>query len=235
MYKYLLVAILLIAFCLLSLFSCEKNPTENKSKIETGTVTDIDGNTYRTIKIGNQWWMAENLKVTHYRNGDVIPNVTNNSEWTSLINGAYCNYANDSSIAATYGRLYNWIAVIDNRNIAPEGWHVPQYEEWQTLVDYLGGSDVAGGKMKEAGTTHWVSPNENATNSSGFSALPGGYRNYDDNGFGTFFDLRYAAYFWSSTFSMNRAWRCGIGFDDSHVNLGTEELRSGFSIRFIRD
>ena len=136
---------------------------------ETGTVTDADGNTYRTIKIGNQWWMAENLRTTRYRNGDPIPTVTDNFTWGHLLTGACCSYDNDSSMVFTYGRLYNWHAVSDGRGLAPLGWHVPSDADWGTLVEYLGGSAVAGGKMKEAGTAHWLSPNTGATNESAFS------------------------------------------------------------------
>jgi len=114
-------------------------------------VVDIDGNFYAVVKIGDQWWMAENLKVIHYRNGDAIPNVTLR-EWSALTTGAYCDWGNDPNNAGIYGRLYNWYTVADSRKIAPEGWHVSSDEEWQTLVDYLGGSSVAGGKMKETGT-----------------------------------------------------------------------------------
>jgi uncharacterized protein (TIGR02145 family) len=121
------------------------------SNYEKGTVTDIDGNIYITVKIGNQWWMAENLKVTHYQNSDVIPEVTDNTQWGGLFSGAWCSYNNEESNVAVYGRWYNWYAVSDGSNIAPAGWHVPSDEEWQTLVDYLGGDGVAGGKMKTTG------------------------------------------------------------------------------------
>jgi uncharacterized protein (TIGR02145 family) len=118
----------------------------------SGTVTDIDGNVYQTVTLGGQVWMAENLKVTRYRNGDPIPCVNDASAWSGLSTGAYCHYNNDFNNAAIYGRLYNWYAVSDSRNIAPGGWHVPTDTEWQTLVDLLGGSSVAGGKMKTTGT-----------------------------------------------------------------------------------
>jgi len=148
------------------------------------TVTDIDGNVYKTVKIGDQWWMAENLKVRHYRNGDPIPHEINNVEWIMLTTGAYCYYDNDSSHAADYGALYNWYTVSDFRNIAPEGWHVPTDEEWKELEMALGISQEyadstewrgtnEGGKLKETGTTHWNSPNEGATNESGFTARAG--------------------------------------------------------------
>lgn len=150
---------------------------------ETGTVTDIDGNVYQTIKIGNQWWMAENLKVTHYRNGNAIPNVTSYFSWRDLSSGAYCAYNNDNGNADAYGMIYNWYwyAVDDSRNIAPIGWHVPTDEEWKELEMYLGLSQTEaddtgyrgtdeGDKLKA--TTGWYN-NGNGTNESGFTALPG--------------------------------------------------------------
>jgi len=198
----------------------------------TGTVADIDGNSYQTIKIGNQWWMAANLKVTHYRNGNAIPNITNATTWSGLTTGAYCEYNNDINNVATYGRLYNWYAVADGRNIAPMGWHVPTDAEWQTLVDYLGGDAVAGGKMKEAGTTHWLSPNTGATNESGFSGLPGGYRQQN----GTYRDIGYHAYFWSSTENYsNCAWYRGLDYGNSEVYRYGYLEGCGFSVRCVRD
>jgi uncharacterized protein (TIGR02145 family) len=174
--------------------------------LETGTVTDIDGNVYKTVKIGEQWWMAENLKVTHYRNGDAIPNVTDNTEWEGLSTGAMCSYDNDDNNIETYGLLYNWYAVDDSRNIAPAGWHVPTDEEWKELEMYLGMSQAdadntgsrgtdEGGKLKETGTSQWTRPNTGATNESGFSALPGGYRIYA----GIFSYFYLDANFWSAT------------------------------------
>jgi len=199
-----------------------------------GTVTDIDGNTYQTIKIGNQWWMMENLKVTHYRNGDAIPNVTDNTEWTNLTTGAYCNYNNNSANVATYGRLYNWYAVNDSRNIAPAGWHVPTNAEWQTLVDYLGGNLVAGGKMKEVGTAHWDSPNAGATNESGFSALPGGLRSL----YGDFWHVGRIASLWPSTeyyYDTYSAWRWILDSTNSEVNCYVLNKGNGLSLRCVRD
>jgi len=196
------------------------------------TVTDIDGNVYQTVLIGDQCWMMENLKVTHYRNGDPIPNVTDNSTWEGLTSGAYCEHNNDPGNVATYGRLYNWYAVDDSRNIAPEGWHVPTDAEWQVLVDYLGVDGVAGGKLKEAGTTHWVSPNTGATNESGFTALPGGYRCYD----GGFYNMSSHAYFWSSTeYDDNYAWSRSLGFNYSEVGRSYGSKDYGFSIRCVKD
>jgi uncharacterized protein (TIGR02145 family) len=211
------------------------NKVFNVTVFRTGagmTVTDIDGNVYRTVKIGEQWWLAENLKVTHYRNGDAIPNVTDGTEWSGLTTGVYCNYDNNESFVSTYGRLYNWHAVNDSRNIAPAGWHVSRDEEWQSLVDYLGGDAVAGGKMKEAGYSHWQSPNTGATNESGFSALPGGYRDLD----GYFNEMGYSAVFWSSTEDRpSIAWFRSLYYLHSGVYRSGNYKRSGFSVRLVRD
>ena len=174
-----------------------------------GTVTDYDGNTYATIKIGTQTWMMENLKTTHYSNGDPVPHVTDNSEWLNLSTatekGAYCNYNNDEANVATSGRLYNWYAASDSRNLAPDGWHVPTRTDWDVLESYLGGiigsSTVVGigRKLKETGTAHWLTPNP-ADNISGFTALPGGQR----LGSGHFTNMGAFGYFWSS--SMMAGW-----------------------------
>jgi len=196
------------------------------------TVTDIDGNVYQTVTIGSQVWMAQNLKVTHYRNGDPISHVIDAGTWSGLTSGGYCRYNNNSAHIATYGHLYNWYAVDDSRNIAPAGWHVPTDEEWQTLVNYLAGSSVAGGKLKVTGTTHWASPNEGATNESGFSALPGGYR----WGNGDFEYMGYYAVFWSSTENNSYgAWGRGTDFYSSQVTCYDFSTLSGFSVRCVRD
>jgi uncharacterized protein (TIGR02145 family) len=211
----------------------------------TGIVTDIDGNVYQTVKIGNQWWMAENLKVTHYRNGDVIPNVTDSFEWADLRSGAYCSYNNDDVNIETYGLLYNWYAVADSPNIAPRGWHVPTDEEWKELEMYLGmsqseanstgwrGTDE-GGKMKEKGTTYWNSPNTGATNECGFSALPGGSRDFFN---GIYLEMSYSAYFSSSTgydSNYSYAWGRELGYGGSVINRGVKHKQNGFSVRSIR-
>ncbi len=196
-------------------------------------VTDIDGNVYETVRIGNQVWMAENLKVTHYRDGTAIPNITDGTDWTNLTTGAYCYYDNNSSNGDTYGALYNWYAVNDSRNIAPEGWHVPTDNEWQTLIDYLGGSSVAGGKLKEAGTTHWNSPNRGADNASGFTALPNGYRHYDT---GNYIGIGYYGYFWSATeTTSNYALFRTLSYYDSEVGRYSYYKSYGFDIRCLRD
>ncbi|MCK4639708.1 MAG: fibronectin type III domain-containing protein [Candidatus Marinimicrobia bacterium] len=195
-------------------------------------VYDIDGNAYKVVKIGDQWWMAENLKVIHYRNGDAIPNVTNNNTWISITTGAYCNYNNDESYVETYGRMYNWYSAVDSRNIAPEGWHVPSVEEWQTFIDYLGGDDFAGGKLKEPGTDHWLSPNTGATNSSGFTALPAGLRGH----LGEFFSIGEVADFWClGEESVTGAWNRVVYYNTEFVKRDGAAKCYGFSIRCVKD
>ena len=166
-----------------------------------GTVTDIDGNIYKTVKIGGQEWMVENLKVTHYRNGDAIPVLTDEQDWNDAGDnsiGAYCSYENSSSNADVYGCLYNWHAVNDARKLAPQGWHIPTNDELIALETFLNEEtqDVGGGKLKENGVLHWQSPNKGATNQTGFTALPGGKR---DNNYGAFDQLGTLGYWWTST------------------------------------
>ena len=197
-----------------------------------GTVTDIDGSAYATIKIGTQWWMAENLKATHYRNSDPIPNVTDSAAWAGLSTGAYCEYDNDIANVATYGRLYNFYVIGDISQLTPAGWHVPSAGEWQTLIVYLGGTQVAGGIMKEAGTTHWSSPNTGATNGSGFSALPAGAR---DMG-GTFDYLGDYAYYWSApAFAPNASWAYYLAYSGAWIINTSYRLPAGLSIRCVKD
>ncbi len=141
-----------------------------------GIVKDVSGNLYKTVKIGDQIWMAENLKTERYANGDLISNVKDDSEMIILNTGAWCNYDNSTKNDEIYGKLYNWNAVADSRNVCPVGWHAPTIDEWTILSDYLGGKNLAGGKMKSTDTSLWESPNINATNESGFSGLPGGLR-----------------------------------------------------------
>ena len=202
------------------------------------TVTDIDGNVYNTVTIGTQTWMVENLKTTRYRNGDAIPNVTNDGAWFNLTTGAYCNYNNDPNNVTTYGRLYNYYAVNDSRGIAPAGWHVPSDAEWTTLINYLGGPNVAGGKLKEAGTSHWISPNLGATNSSGFTALAVGFRFNDiRDGLG----LRYGGAnhhtkYWSTTQeNTEKVWTRGLDFYLADVQRDSYRMNDGYSVRCIKD
>jgi uncharacterized protein (TIGR02145 family) len=208
------------------------------------TVVDRDGNVYHTVKIGTQIWMIENLKVTHYRNGNIIPNIADNTNWKNLTTGAYCNYNNDTNKAMIYGRLYNWYAVTDSRNICPRGWHVPNDTEWTTLTTYVG-ENVAGTKLKAKGTTHCEnSPDTWATNESGFTALPGGHRTEYE-----FSNIGYGGNWWSSTECIlidnksgydNKAIYC-CAFSRymlchySDVTKGCNKKTLGFSVRCVKD
>ena len=214
--------------------SCNKEDSSNQSNFETGTLTDIDGNVYKSIKIGDQWWMAENLRVSKFRNGDEISYTATNSEWRTLTIPSYCYYNNGfEAYAQVYGFLYNWKAASDSRNIAPEGWHVPTEAEWRTMVDYLGGSAMAGGKMKEAGTKHWFSPNTGATNSSGFSALPSGSRGASTGEFGW---LGTGNDYWSiSANSYIYAWAFYVGNNITDCLQLSHNKNNGFAIRCVKD
>jgi uncharacterized protein (TIGR02145 family) len=199
------------------------------------TVTDIDGNTYNTVQIGTQVWMSENLKTSRYRNGGSIPYVVGNSDWQALTTGAWSNYNHDDANDPIYGKLYNWYTTLGD-TLCPAGWGVPTDDEWTTLTTYLGGESVAGGKMKSVGTTYWNDPNTGATNESGFSVLPGGYRNFD----GSFYGIRDAAFFWSATeYGGSTAWLRGLYYNGSYVSrfyFGSYNSKSsGASVRCLRD
>ncbi len=200
-----------------------------------GSLIDIDGNSYRTIKIGTQTWMAENLRTTKYRNGDPIPVVSTNSAWVSLNTDAYCNYENtsDDIKIATMGRLYNWFAITDSRNIAPAGWHVATDAEWSSLTNFLGTEGNAGGKLKERGNKHWNSPNTSATNSSGFTALPGGRREYDT---GLFINDTYDGFWWtSSAYNPDYSWYRYLHYSDAGIFRANFHKQYGFSVRCVQD
>jgi uncharacterized protein (TIGR02145 family) len=226
---------LMMGILLLLLSSCKKDDNNNTG--ESGnttniTMTDIDGNVYHAVKIGDQVWTVENLKVTRYRNGDAVPNITDDSQWESLTTGAYCNYVNNPNNAAVYGRLYNFYAVIDSRNIAPQGWHIPTDAEWTTLTTVLGGDGVAGGKMKEPGTTHWNSPNTGADNSSGFTGLGAGYR----FNFGLFKYILISEFFWTITEKdAGNAWTRYLYSESAGIQKLGREKNDGYSIRLIKD
>ena len=221
--RILIYPILVIGCLMILTGSCKKN-NDNPG------ISDIDGNIYHAISIGTQVWMIENLKVTHYRNGDVIPNVTDATIWSSLSTGAYCDYDNSSGNSTTYGRLYNFFTVADARNICPTGWHVPSVNEFTTFTTYLGGESVAGGKVKETGTTHWQTPNDGATNVSGFKALPSGYR-FDT---GAFDGIGSYADFWA--FAEPDASRWNLGYDGpTMTGAGSVPKNFGFSVRCIKD
>ncbi len=213
-------------------------------------VTDYDGNHYNAVLIGNQVWMAENLKVTHYPDGTAIPLVTDNTAWENLgdnnTEDAYCYYNNNAGGEAdTYGALYTWAAAMgDNavssstnpsgvQGVCPDGWHLPSDAEWTELTDYLGGTSVAGGKLKETGTTHWNSPNTGATNESGFSALPGGYRYYSDGG--SYYMGDYGDWWSATEYSSSYAWSRSFYRGDATSPQYNGSKSNGFSVRCVRD
>lgn len=227
-------------------------PIQGCDAIDTGNdpeeivCVDIDGNVYQTIQICDQIWTTENLKVTRYRNGDPIPNITDNTSWRDLSTGAYCNYDNDVNYVEAYGRLYNWYAVDDSRGLAPEGWHIPSDEEWKQLEMCLGmsqseadgtsyrGTDE-GGKLKEPGIVYWRTPNTGATNESGFTARGGGGRVYVGGAFG---NLTYFAHFWSvseDVSEVGESWYRLLDHNNAQVSRMSFDKWSGFSIRFIKD
>lgn len=214
-FVYLSLIILLI------MSACEKNP-------EKAGLTDIDGNVYNTVVIGTQVWMAENLRTTHLKNGAEIPLVESDTAWANLMTPGYCWYGDYEAFFRLnhYGALYNFYAVSTGK-LCPQGWHVPDIDEWYTLITYLG-NDIAGGKMKETGTLNWLQPNSGATNESGFNALPGGFRNtyYKD-----YKRFRVSGYFWHS----NRSDAMRVEYNFTDVIHSSLQLNDGASVRCVRD
>jgi len=202
------------------------------STLEAGpTVSDIDGNEYQIVQIGSQTWMKENLKVTRYRNGDFIPTGLSNIEAQNTTTGAYSIFFDYAGALNDFGKLYNWYAMTDNRNLCPVGWHVPGNEEWKTLNVFLGGYDVAGGKMKSV-SSFWESPNEGATNESGFSGLPAGFRSFG-GGYGNFGT---SATWGSSSEKSNLnylSW--SIVSWDNYIGNGFGPKQEAVSVRCIKD
>ena len=195
-----------------------------------GLVLDMEGNEYRTRRIGNQVWMTENLKATKYNNGNIIPYVPDVTQWTNLVADGLCWYENNASYKETYGALYNWYTV-SKGNLCPEGWHVPTDAEWASLETFLGGISIAGGKMKEEGTLHWQSPNTGATNESGFTGLPGGYRDLD----GVYHAIGRYGEWWTSTGSTDAAWDRHLVNDITSIVRSSNDKNDGFSVRCIQD
>jgi len=211
-------------------------------------VKDIDGNVYHTVKIGEQIWMAENLKVTHYRNGDKMPNIKADTLWRAFISGAYCNYDNSEKNVKEYGRLYNWYAVMDKRGIAPEGWHVPSDLEVTMLVNYLSLHGYAYKNKKGAVAKSlavkqgWknikyegrVGNDQEGNNSSGFSGLPAGHRYYD----GKFMFLGNSGFWWTTSYwrgmNNNISYFCVTYHKNELVRDGVGKI-IGFSIRCVKD
>jgi len=203
-------------------------------EVSDSSVTDIDGNVYSVVTIGSQVWMKENLKTTHYRNGDPIPTGLDNARWGSTTSGAYAIYNNDPVNDAVYGKLYNWFAAGDSRNIAPVGWHIPtESERTELIMITLGGLLVAGGEMKEAGLTHWAAPNLGATNNSGFTGLPGGNRANT----GDYFQIGSGGFWWTITDypGYSEAEALGLWYGQTDAGQISGEKAYGLSIRCIRD
>jgi uncharacterized protein (TIGR02145 family) len=201
---------------------------------EQEIVEDAEGYVYKTVKIGDQWWLAENLKTAKYNNGDPIGTTTPSSLDISGENEPKYQWAydgNESNVGA-YGRLYSWYAVTDNRGICPTGWHVPTDAEWTLLTNFLEGDNIAGGKLKEIGTIHWYSPNTGATNETGFTALPGGYR----GGNGAFRYIGGSGLWWSFTESSSSyGWSRTMSYIDDQVGRYNYVKEDGFSVRCLKN
>ena len=220
-----------IFFCSLLLIVCHSTSAQN------GTVKDIDGNVYKTVKIGTQIWMAENLKTAHYRDGSPITEMEDSTQWVNAANsnsqtGTWCYYDNNAENNTTYGKLYNWYAVADTHHLCPTGWHVPSDREWIVLERYLGGDGIAGGKMKA--TTLWKAPNCRADNSSGFTALPAGKHDI----YGTSVFLSREGYFWSCTeynSTSRSAWFIALGYNGNNAFRNSSYKGLGLSVRCVGD
>ena len=222
------------------------NSLQNSLVLAGIIVTDYDGNVYSTVKIGNQVWMKENLKTTHYANGTAIPLVTDNTAWANLgdnnTDDAYCYYNNDAN--SEYGALYTWAAAMNGtgssianpsgvQGVCPAGWHLPSDAEWTELNDYLGGTSVAGGKLKETGTTHWNSPNTGATDESGFSALPGGIRHHNNGSFNSIYQG--GACFSTTEVSGTNTWSHELSYSSAEAFRYNINKSYGCSVRCLRD
>jgi uncharacterized protein (TIGR02145 family) len=225
----------IIPFLIMSIFlvytidNCKKDDSGNGNNLN---VTDTVGNIYHAVTIGSQTWMIENLKTTKYNDGSAIPLVTESGAWPKLTTPGYCWYNNDETINKNpYGALYNWYAV-NTGKLCPKGWHVPADAEWALLVLDLGVDSTAGGKLKEAGTLHWVSPNTRADNSSGFTALPGG-SHYNNDVF--YLNGKYG-WWWSTTVSSTtQAWHEYLVYNSGAISRTAANYNLGFSVRCLKD
>ena len=206
------------------------NPILFNPDLTYGTVTDADRNIYKTIQIGEQTWMAENLRTTSFLNGEQIANVFDITIWANYTLDAFCWYMNDVAYKTNYGALYNWYAV-NTGKLCPVGWHVPSSTEFSALITFLGGESAAGGKLKESGTVHWLTPNTEADNESGFSALPGGYLPSGD-----FMSFRAAGYWWSSAVSNSgSASFMFLQSNNGSAGIDSATKTNGMSVRCIKD
>jgi uncharacterized protein (TIGR02145 family) len=210
----------------------EEVPVPADTSSQALTITDIDGNVYNTVKIGDRIWMKENLRTTRFNDGTPIKLVTDSTAWASMRTPAYCWYNNDpESYKDLYGALYNGFTASSSK-ICPQYWHVPGDAEWTALTQLLGGEKIAGGKLKESGYDYWVSPNVAASNETGFSGIPGGVR-YSD---GIFHDFGFGSYYWTSTeSSAGRYWFRYMDYEYSDLFRFNNTGSIGFSIRCVRD
>lgn len=231
--KYLMLSLTVITLAAFTiLISSFKNNTEEKPQKIEGTVTDIDGNVYKTIKIGNQIWMAENLKTTKYNDGTPIPNIKDSNSWKSFTSGAQCDYDNNPENAKVYGKLYNWHAV-NSGKLCPKGWHVPAEKEWNEVLWGFYNWDIPlGAKLKEVGTAHWNEPNTGATNISGFTALPGGYRESS----GKFLYINKIGQFWTTKETSDKSANgFNMQYNGANVWTVTRSKNMAASVRCIKD
>lgn len=234
------ISIIILLISGLIIFGCKKDKIVVDNPPQTNLVIDIDSNIYHTITIGKQVWMVENLKVTRFNDGTLIPEVLSDQEWDTLTSGAYCWYNNDTlKNKNTYGALYNWQAV-ETGKLCPIGWHVPTDSDWIILSTFLGGDSLAGGKLKSIGiledsTGLWYSPNFNATDKFGFYALPGGIRYTAAGGYGCH-ERGANGYWWSSTEeSSDGAWLRLIRYSKSNLFRYDGGKNTGISVRCIKD
>lgn len=233
--KHLLSYLLLLVFCACGDSFTPTNPESKNSSSVTETAVASSYKDNYDIEIGRQNWMTKNLDVDKFLNGDPILEARTKEEWIKAAESkqpAWCYYYNDLGNGKKYGKLYNWYAVIDSRNIAPQGWHIPNKDEWAELIDFLGGASVAGGKMKHNKGWEGYDNTGNGTNESGFSALPGGYRIQT-----CIFDgIDYGGKWWSSTDEgIGSAWSFGLGYGTSRVNKNLDWKQCGLSVRCIKD
>jgi uncharacterized protein (TIGR02145 family) len=227
--------------------SCTSSENDNETnlfvtQIFSDPITDVDGNSYNTVLIGSQTWMQQNLDVSHYRNGDIIPQVQDPIEWSNMTIGAWCYYENNTDNGTVLGKLYNWYAINDPRGLAPMGYHVPSKSEWNSLIQFLGGFDLAGRKMKAISNLWENLQVFGATNSSGFTGLPGGARRLD----GSFINKNLMGYWWSSTelpdiivgnvtLDNPEAYLYSIDYRYNYILEEQYSKPVGFSVRCIRD
>ena len=252
------LALLIVVVLTAVIYSCSDDNSpggssnNNGGGVNTGgcaggptIVTDIDGNVYNVVSIGNQCWMKENLKTTHYRNGNPIQtNLTATQWYPSTTSGACADYDNNPTNTTVYGKLYNWYAVADPQGLCPTGWHIPTDSEWHILVKFIDSnadtsnwpglqSAIVGSSLKEIGTTHWASPNANATNSSGFTALPGGYRG---SGVPDYCYIGNNGFWWTATpVNTYEAFTRALNYDNNEIDKSKQPRWTGFSVRCVRD